>query len=227
MLGVEGVIPVAVEAVAGDRKGGDLVVADLDAGGAGVGVEFGVHGQAGFGGGRRDALDDDFVAGQGPATKSSSRASRRPSVIRPAQPAHRDRNSLERNRGQRPLRLHRRTVPAPLRYLTARRGPAPTTPAPTLGPATARSQQLASGYALSSPSGQAGTLEQLGDRLQQWGADSAHSLRDAHESFSGRADPAGVTLSPADHNASLRHRREGAVNRSLWSVSERSCKSVM
>lgn len=35
MLGVEGVVPVAVEAVAGDRQRGDLVVADLDARGGG------------------------------------------------------------------------------------------------------------------------------------------------------------------------------------------------
>lgn len=64
---MEGVVPVAVEAVPGDGQGGDLVVADLDAGGVLVGVEFRVHGQAGLGSGRRDALDDDFMAGQGPA----------------------------------------------------------------------------------------------------------------------------------------------------------------
>jgi hypothetical protein len=67
MLGVEGVVPVAVEAVPGNGQSGDLVVGDLDAGGVGVGVEFGVDGQAGLGGGRRDAFDDDFMAGQGPA----------------------------------------------------------------------------------------------------------------------------------------------------------------
>jgi hypothetical protein len=57
-----------VEAVPCDRQGVDLLVADLDAGGILVGVEFGVHGQAGSGGGCRDALNNDFAAGQGPTT---------------------------------------------------------------------------------------------------------------------------------------------------------------
>jgi len=55
-----------MEAVPGDREGGKFVITDLDAGGVGIGVEFGVNGQAGLGGGRGDALDDDFMAGQGP-----------------------------------------------------------------------------------------------------------------------------------------------------------------
>lgn len=46
---MKGVVPVAVEAVPGDRQGGDLVVADLDARGVRIGVEFGVPRQAGLG----------------------------------------------------------------------------------------------------------------------------------------------------------------------------------
>src|SRR6266700_3422013 len=62
--GVEGVVPVAVEGVAAGRQGGHLRVADLDPGGVGAVVQAGLHGQAGAGGGRGDAVDDDVMAGQ-------------------------------------------------------------------------------------------------------------------------------------------------------------------
>src|SRR6266498_580710 len=64
--GVNGVVPLAVQAVADDRYLGQLVVTDLDTGGVAGGVELGGHPQPGAGGGRRDRVDDDFVAGQGP-----------------------------------------------------------------------------------------------------------------------------------------------------------------
>ena len=56
-----------MEAVAVHRQGVDLCVGDLDAGGVGAGVEFGVDRQPGAGGGGGDAVHDDFVAGQRPA----------------------------------------------------------------------------------------------------------------------------------------------------------------
>jgi hypothetical protein len=58
------VVPVAAKVVPGDGQGRDLHVADLDAGGIGVGVRLGVHTQPRAGGGRRDGLRDDLVAGQ-------------------------------------------------------------------------------------------------------------------------------------------------------------------
>ena len=61
---VQAVIPVAVEVVAGDGQGGHVLVADLDAGRVGAGVEFGADGEPGAGGGAGDEVDDDFVAGQ-------------------------------------------------------------------------------------------------------------------------------------------------------------------
>jgi len=64
---LQGVVPVAVEAVPGDRHSGEYLVADLDAGGVLAGVELGADAQGGAGGSRRNALDDDFVAGQWPA----------------------------------------------------------------------------------------------------------------------------------------------------------------
>src|SRR5450756_1483303 len=63
--GLEGVVPVAVEVVAGDGQGCHLGVADLDSGGVGGVVELGVDLQPGAGGGGgTDEVDDDFVAGQ-------------------------------------------------------------------------------------------------------------------------------------------------------------------
>src|SRR3954452_11923022 len=61
---VEGVVPVPVKVVADDRQGGHLGVSDLGSGRVAAGVEFGVDGQAGAGGGRGDALHHDLVAGQ-------------------------------------------------------------------------------------------------------------------------------------------------------------------
>jgi hypothetical protein len=46
-------------------EGFHLLVWDLDAGGVGGLVEFGVDAQAGAGGGGPDGLDDYLVAGQG------------------------------------------------------------------------------------------------------------------------------------------------------------------
>src|SRR5207302_2660481 len=62
--GVQGVVPVAVPVVPGQRQGVQLGLADRDAGRVGAGVQLGVHGQAGAGGGGRDRVHDHFVAGQ-------------------------------------------------------------------------------------------------------------------------------------------------------------------
>src|SRR5664280_960957 len=70
-FGVEGVVPFAVPVVSGEGavvfEGLDLLVGDFDAGGVAGGVELGVDVQAGAGSGGGDGVDDDFVAGQGPA----------------------------------------------------------------------------------------------------------------------------------------------------------------
>lgn len=60
---MEGVVPVAVEAVPVHGQSVDIAVGDLDAGVVGARVEFGVNFQPGAGGGRRDAVHDDVVAG--------------------------------------------------------------------------------------------------------------------------------------------------------------------
>lgn len=62
----QGVVPFAVEVVAGDREGVDLFVGVFDADGVGPGVEFGADGEPGGGAGGADQVDDDLVAGQGP-----------------------------------------------------------------------------------------------------------------------------------------------------------------
>ena len=56
-----------MEVVAGDGEGVDLLLRVSDAGGVGAGVEFGADGQPGRGAGGADQVDDDLVAGQGPA----------------------------------------------------------------------------------------------------------------------------------------------------------------
>jgi hypothetical protein len=66
-LGAPGVVPVAVPVVAGQRQGGHLPVADLDAGGIGAGVQLRADPQPGAGGGGCDGLHDDLMAGQRPA----------------------------------------------------------------------------------------------------------------------------------------------------------------
>ena len=58
----DSVIPVAVELGAFDVDGSHLGVRDDDAAGVLASVEFAAHGEAGFGGGRRDQFDDDPVA---------------------------------------------------------------------------------------------------------------------------------------------------------------------
>lgn len=56
-----------MEVVALQRQRGHLLVADLDALGVLGGVELGLHGQPGAGGGGGDELHDDLVAFQGAA----------------------------------------------------------------------------------------------------------------------------------------------------------------
>jgi len=50
--------------VGGQRQGHHDLVGDRDAGGVGAGVEFGVDGEPGAGGGGADRGDDDLVTGQ-------------------------------------------------------------------------------------------------------------------------------------------------------------------
>jgi len=57
-----------VEAVGGEGHGGELFVGDLDAGGVVALIETGVDLEAGAGGGVGDQVDDDLVAGEGPAS---------------------------------------------------------------------------------------------------------------------------------------------------------------
>ena len=66
-LRAEGVVPVAVPVVAGQRQCVHLPVTDLDSDVVGAGVQLGVHAQPGAGGGGGDGLHDDLVAGQRPA----------------------------------------------------------------------------------------------------------------------------------------------------------------
>jgi len=54
-----------MERIAGDVEGGHLGVADLDALGVGVFVEFAANRETGFCRGRRDQFDDRRSAGQG------------------------------------------------------------------------------------------------------------------------------------------------------------------
>src|SRR6266496_3145522 len=68
--GQQGVVPFPVEGVSPDRalfQGLHLLVGDLDALLVGAGVQSGLDGQPGRGGGRGDRLNNDFVAGQRPA----------------------------------------------------------------------------------------------------------------------------------------------------------------
>jgi hypothetical protein len=58
-----------VEVVASDREGLDLLVGVLDA--DGVGVELGAGGEPGGGAGGADEVDDDLVAGQRPASRTT------------------------------------------------------------------------------------------------------------------------------------------------------------
>ena len=71
-LWAQRVVPLAMEVVASQNstrfKGFHLVVGDFEAGGVGGGVQFGVHAEATGRPGRSDGVDDDFVAGQRPAT---------------------------------------------------------------------------------------------------------------------------------------------------------------
>src|SRR4029450_5139305 len=64
-LGPQGVVPGGVPVVSSQRQ----ALQDLGGDGGGdrvaAGVEFGVDGQPGAGGGGADGVDDDFVAGQG------------------------------------------------------------------------------------------------------------------------------------------------------------------
>ena len=64
-----------MEVVSGEVLGFQLphlAVGDLDALFVGGVVEFGVHGEAGAGGGAGDQVDDDFVAGQRLASNATS-----------------------------------------------------------------------------------------------------------------------------------------------------------
>ena len=69
--GRDGVVPLSVEVVAGDREGVDLFFGVLDADGVGAGVEFGADGEPGGGAGGTDEVDDDLVAGQRPASRTT------------------------------------------------------------------------------------------------------------------------------------------------------------
>ena len=75
----ERVVPFAVEVVATQRalfEAAHLLVGDLDALGVAAGVQFGVHGQPGAGGGRGDGVDDDLMALESAGRASSSRCAR-------------------------------------------------------------------------------------------------------------------------------------------------------
>src|SRR5450755_259962 len=63
---MEGVVPLAMELVAGDRQCSNLGLGDLDPFGVAAGVPLGMDGQARRGRGRADQLDYDLVAGQRP-----------------------------------------------------------------------------------------------------------------------------------------------------------------
>ena len=67
VLGAQGVVPVAVPVVAGQRQRVHLRVADLDPGVVGAGVQVGAHPQPGAGRSAGDGLHDDLVAAQQPA----------------------------------------------------------------------------------------------------------------------------------------------------------------
>src|SRR5262249_5701463 len=64
---VQGVVPVAVPVVAGQRQGLPLPVADLDSGVVAAGVKIGAHPQPGAGGGRGDGAHADLLADPRPA----------------------------------------------------------------------------------------------------------------------------------------------------------------
>jgi hypothetical protein len=97
----QGVVPVAVPGVPVQRQGGHLLVADLDPGVIGAGVEVGADGQPGPGGGRGDRVDDDLVAGQRPAPPIHRDVGEQP-VLDPVplrcprrEVAHRDRKPIQ------------------------------------------------------------------------------------------------------------------------------------
>jgi hypothetical protein len=55
-VGVQRVVPVAMDGVSCDGQGGHGLVTDGQSGGIVAGVQFGVHAEPGAGGGGRDAL---------------------------------------------------------------------------------------------------------------------------------------------------------------------------
>ena len=59
----DGVVPLRMESVSGERYGGELGVADFDSCRLVALVEFGANLEASPGGGGGDELHDDFVAG--------------------------------------------------------------------------------------------------------------------------------------------------------------------
>ena len=65
-MSVDGVVPFAVKVVWVERHGGEVGVADLDAGGIPVGVVGGLHAESGVCGGGGDELDDGAHGGKGP-----------------------------------------------------------------------------------------------------------------------------------------------------------------
>src|SRR6266508_34274 len=67
VAGSHRVVPLRVEAMAGDREGVDVFAGVFDAGGVLAGVKDTVDGQAGSGGGVADQVDDDLVRLQRPA----------------------------------------------------------------------------------------------------------------------------------------------------------------
>ncbi len=92
---MNGVVPVPVELVANERKGRKLLVGHLHAFRVGRLVEFGPYRETGTGGGCGDELDDDLVAGEGPASPVHGDVGEQPVLDLvplgcPGQVAHRD-----------------------------------------------------------------------------------------------------------------------------------------
>ncbi|MDQ1005601.1 hypothetical protein QFZ82_000085 [Streptomyces sp. V4I23] len=67
-FGQQGVVPLAVNLMPDQRQRGEAVLADRDAGGVVTGIQVGLDAQTSPGAGGGDRLDNDFVAGQRPAT---------------------------------------------------------------------------------------------------------------------------------------------------------------